>query len=142
VAEALLPLVPPFDPKFGNLHLLTVLIGSLVAVVVDWVIRQARHPALVLTPEGPAGRLRGLSARCPRPDQSGAAAATAGTAVLVAGDEALGRRGVAVTPAFGQPGRPRRKRCANAVGRRTVPPYGIDMVGWHRCDAGRHTGDG
>ena len=41
----------PFDPKFGNLHLITVLIGSLVAVVVDWVIRQARHPSLVLTPE-------------------------------------------------------------------------------------------
>jgi hypothetical protein len=51
VAEALLPSVLPFDPKFGNLHLITVLIGSLVAVVVDWVIRQARHPSLVLTPE-------------------------------------------------------------------------------------------
>jgi len=51
VAEALLPSVLPFDPRFGNLHLLTVLIGSLVAVVVDWVIRQARHPSLVLTPE-------------------------------------------------------------------------------------------
>src|SRR5437667_431662 len=48
VAEALLPSVLPFDPRFGNLHLLTVLIGSLVAVVVDWLIRQARHPSLVL----------------------------------------------------------------------------------------------
>ena len=54
VAEALLPSVLAFDPKFGNLHLLTVLIGSLVAVVVDWVIRQARHPSLVLTPEARA----------------------------------------------------------------------------------------
>src|SRR4030081_3431564 len=48
VAEALLPSFLAFDPKFGNLHLLTVLIGSLVAVVVDWVIRQARQPLLVL----------------------------------------------------------------------------------------------
>jgi hypothetical protein len=47
VAAALLP----FDPKFGNLHLLTVLIGSLVAVVADWVIDQARHPSLVRMPE-------------------------------------------------------------------------------------------
>lgn len=51
VAGALLPSVLPFDPAFGNLHLLTVLIGSLVAVVVDWVIRQARHPSLIVTPE-------------------------------------------------------------------------------------------
>jgi len=51
VAEALLPSVLPFDPMFGNLHLLSVLIGSLVAVVVDWVIRQARHPSLILMPE-------------------------------------------------------------------------------------------
>ena len=42
VAEALLPPVLPFDPKFGNLHLLTVLIGSLVVVIVDWAIREAR----------------------------------------------------------------------------------------------------
>ena len=54
VAEAVLPSVLAFDPKFGNLHLLTVLIGSLVAVVVDWVIREARHPSLVLTPEAQA----------------------------------------------------------------------------------------
>jgi hypothetical protein len=51
VAEAVLPSALPFDPRLGNLHLLTVLIGSLVAVVVDWVIRQARHPSLVLTTE-------------------------------------------------------------------------------------------
>ena len=51
VAEALLPSILPFDPKFGSLHLLTVLIGSLVAVVVDWAIRQARRPSLILAPE-------------------------------------------------------------------------------------------
>ncbi len=50
-AEAVPPSVLPFDPRLGNLHLLTVLIGSLVAVIVDWVIRQARHPSLVVTPE-------------------------------------------------------------------------------------------
>jgi hypothetical protein len=53
-AEALLRPVLPFDPTFGNLHLLTVLIGSLVAVVIDWGIRQARHPSMVLTPEARA----------------------------------------------------------------------------------------
>jgi hypothetical protein len=54
VAEALLPSVLTFDPKFGNLHLLTALIGTLVAVVVDWIIQQARRPSLVLTPEARA----------------------------------------------------------------------------------------
>src|SRR5260221_11778577 len=43
VAEALLPSILPFDPKFGNLHVLTVLIGSLVAVGVDSLIRHATH---------------------------------------------------------------------------------------------------
>ena len=42
MAEVLLPSVLTFDPKFGNLHLLSVLIGSRVAVVVDWIIQQAR----------------------------------------------------------------------------------------------------
>jgi hypothetical protein len=51
VAEALLPSVLTFDPKFGNIHLLTVLIGTLVAVVVDWIVQQARRPSLVLTTE-------------------------------------------------------------------------------------------
>jgi len=51
VAEALLPSVLPFDPKFGSLHLLTVLIGSLVSVVVAWAIREARRPSLILAPE-------------------------------------------------------------------------------------------
>jgi hypothetical protein len=47
VAEALLGPIFTFDPKFGGLHLLTAFIGSLVAVVVDWIITQARHPAVV-----------------------------------------------------------------------------------------------
>src|SRR6266851_7217055 len=54
VAEALLPSVLIFDPKFGNLHLLTVPTGSLVAVVVDWIIQKARRPSLVLTPDARA----------------------------------------------------------------------------------------
>lgn len=55
VAEARPASVFTFDPKFGNLQLLTLLIGSLVAVVVDWIIQQARRPSLVLTPESRAG---------------------------------------------------------------------------------------
>jgi hypothetical protein len=51
VAKALLPSVLRFEPEFGNLHLLTVLLGSLVAVVIDWIVRNARHPSLVLSPE-------------------------------------------------------------------------------------------
>jgi hypothetical protein len=51
VAQAMLAPLMPFDPKFGGLSLLTALIGSLVAVLIDWGIRQARHPSLVLAPE-------------------------------------------------------------------------------------------
>ena len=48
VAEALLAPVLTFDPKFGGIHLLTALIGSIVAVVVDWAIVQARRPAVMV----------------------------------------------------------------------------------------------
>jgi len=51
VAETLLPRVLPFDPQFGGIHLITAAIGSIVAVIVDWVITRARHPALVRMPE-------------------------------------------------------------------------------------------
>ncbi|MCL4465628.1 MAG: hypothetical protein M1401_13065 [Chloroflexi bacterium] len=44
-AEALIAPLMAFDPKFGGLHLITVLIGSIVAVIIDWVITQVRHPA-------------------------------------------------------------------------------------------------
>ncbi len=50
VAEALLPAVLTFDPKFGGIHLITALIGSLVAVAVDWLITEVRHPAMVAWP--------------------------------------------------------------------------------------------
>src|SRR5258708_10845080 len=50
VAEALLPSVLPFDPRFGNLHVLTVLIGSLVAVGVGLVIPPPPPPPPVPPP--------------------------------------------------------------------------------------------
>jgi hypothetical protein len=51
VAEAVLAPQLSFDPKFGGLSLITVLIGSVVGVIVDWIITQARHPAMVMQPE-------------------------------------------------------------------------------------------
>lgn len=47
VAEALLPQIITADPKFGGLHLISVFVGSLVAVVIDWIVTGARHPAMV-----------------------------------------------------------------------------------------------
>jgi len=39
--------LPTFGPSFGGLHLVHAAVGSLVAVIVDWVINQARRPAVV-----------------------------------------------------------------------------------------------
>ena len=50
VAEALLAPVLKFDPKFGGIQLITALIGSLVAVLLDWLITTVRHPAKVAAP--------------------------------------------------------------------------------------------
>ncbi len=50
VAEALLPAVLTFDPKFGGIHLITALIGSIVAVAIDWAITELRRPALAAWP--------------------------------------------------------------------------------------------
>ncbi len=50
VAEALLPSALMFDPKFGGIHPITALIGSIVAVVIDWVITEAHHPSLAAWP--------------------------------------------------------------------------------------------
>ena len=51
VAQALLS--PHFanDPIYGGVHLAAACVGSLVAVIVDWIITAARQPALILTPE-------------------------------------------------------------------------------------------
>jgi hypothetical protein len=51
IAAAVLPPILSFDPMFGGVHVLTSAIGSLVAVVVDWAITRARHPATVSRPE-------------------------------------------------------------------------------------------
>jgi hypothetical protein len=50
VAEAVLSPHFPGDPVFGGLHLIAALIGSIVAVIVDWIITAARQPALVPEP--------------------------------------------------------------------------------------------
>jgi hypothetical protein len=51
VAQALL--TPHFenDPVFGGIHLIAALIGSIVAVIIDWIITTARQPSTVLAPE-------------------------------------------------------------------------------------------
>ena len=51
VAQATLPGLLPFDPTVGGISVIGAFIGSLIAVIVDWLITQARHPALVMQPE-------------------------------------------------------------------------------------------
>ena len=51
VAQTVLPPIFPADPAFGGIHLVTAFVGSLIGVIVDWIITQARHPALVQMPE-------------------------------------------------------------------------------------------
>jgi hypothetical protein len=51
VAQALLTPYFPNDPAFGGVHLVAAVIGSIVAVIVDWIITAARRPALVSMPE-------------------------------------------------------------------------------------------
>lgn len=55
VAQALLTPRFPNDPAFGGVHLVAAIIGSIVAVIVDWIITAARRPALVPTLEPRAG---------------------------------------------------------------------------------------
>ncbi len=50
VAEALLSPILTFDPKFGGVHLITALVGSLVAVAVDRAITELRRPAAAAWP--------------------------------------------------------------------------------------------
>jgi hypothetical protein len=51
VAQALLAPRFPGDPDFGGVHLVASIIGSIVAVIVDWIITTARRPSLVPMPE-------------------------------------------------------------------------------------------
>ena len=50
VAQALLSPHFAVDPDFGGIHLVAAIIGSIVAVIVDWIITTARQPALVSEP--------------------------------------------------------------------------------------------
>jgi len=50
VAEALLPNVWESDPKFGGVYLFAALIGSIVAVIVDWLIAEVRKPVAETRP--------------------------------------------------------------------------------------------
>jgi hypothetical protein len=50
-AEAVLAPLLSFDPKFGGISLVTALIGSLVGVIVDWLVNQVRHTSMVMQPE-------------------------------------------------------------------------------------------
>ena len=39
------------DIEFGGIHLFTAAVASLLAVVADWIITQARRPAMIEAPE-------------------------------------------------------------------------------------------
>jgi hypothetical protein len=51
VAHSLLQPAFNIDPAFGGLHLITTVVGSLVAVIVDVIITRARRPSMVPEPE-------------------------------------------------------------------------------------------
>jgi hypothetical protein len=51
VAEAAIAPFFTADLQFGGLHLISAFVGSLVAVIVDWIIAQACHPTTVHLPE-------------------------------------------------------------------------------------------
>lgn len=51
VTQALFASRFPMDPEFGGIHLIMAIVGTLVAVIVDWIITQARHPEMVAAPE-------------------------------------------------------------------------------------------
>jgi hypothetical protein len=48
------------DPKFGGLGLISTFVGSLIAVIIDWIITAARQPTIVSTiePRVEAGTVR------------------------------------------------------------------------------------
>jgi hypothetical protein len=41
---------------FGGLHAVPLLVGSLIGVLVDWMVTSFRHPAAITAPEMHAGR--------------------------------------------------------------------------------------
>jgi len=38
-------------PAFGGLHLMPLFVGSLLGVVVDWLVTSYRHPSAIVAPE-------------------------------------------------------------------------------------------
>ena len=51
VGEAVLSTALTFDPKVGGIHLISAIIGSIVAVIVDLLVTQARHPVMAMRAE-------------------------------------------------------------------------------------------
>ena len=51
VAQALFARSFPGDPAFGGIHLVMAIVGSVVAVIVDWIITRARRPEVVASLE-------------------------------------------------------------------------------------------
>ena len=51
LGEVILAPALAFDPKFGGIHVLSAIIGSIVAVLVDLVVTQVRHPAVAMRPQ-------------------------------------------------------------------------------------------
>ncbi len=43
--------IVPFGPTFAGVHPFTAILASLVGVVVDWIVTQARHPETVTSLE-------------------------------------------------------------------------------------------
>ncbi len=39
-------------PTFGNIHVLSALVATLVGVVIDWAITEVRHPSVMPEPRG------------------------------------------------------------------------------------------
>lgn len=55
LAEALLP-ASYLGPAFGTLHVMPLVFGSLIGIVVDWLVTTYRHPAAIAAPEMHAGK--------------------------------------------------------------------------------------
>jgi hypothetical protein len=55
LAEAVTP-AGWLGPAFGSLHAMPLVVGSLIGVLVDWLVTSYRHPAAIAAPELHAGR--------------------------------------------------------------------------------------
>ena len=50
LAHAMMP-VEWMGPAFAGLHVVPMVLGSMVAVLVDWLVTSYRHPAAIFAPE-------------------------------------------------------------------------------------------